>query len=340
MLRPNGVLGKKPRKEVYMADVSSRNLQVRLLILVFLAFIPALGIFWYANRELRDLQLEAKEQELVQRAREVATRYRHLIDQGETLLATLAEFPEIGNARSPGCTELLARVLQHTENFSTIYVIGMDGNMACGSLTSENALYLGDRAYFIRATSTNRFSVGEFARGRLTGKPILGMAMPLEGGGGAGALIGASIDLNALGDHRAGGTPLPEGHTFSVLDLNRRVLVRLPLTGDFTQADSVGSIAGPDFPGPPEGSAPEVVGGTDLDGMERLFAVVPLLGPSGPMRGYLAIGRTRVTLMHEVDEIVNLQLRILALGGIVLLALAWILGHFWLARCPPGQEEN
>ena len=323
-----------------MVDVSSRNLQVRLLILVFLAFVPALGIFWYANRELRSLQLEAKEQELVQRAQEVATRYRHLIDQGETLLATLSEFPEIESVRAPACTEQLAAVLQHTENFTTIYVIGMDGYMACGSLTSENALYLGDRAYFVRATSRNLFSVGEFALGRLTGKPILGMALPLEDASRTGAVLGASIDLNALGDHRAGGAPLPEGHTFSVLDPNRRVLVRLPRTGDFTLADSVGAIADADFPALPEGSGPRIVAGIDLDGMERLFAVAPLKSPAGSVEGYLAIGRTRVTLMQEVDEIVSLQLRFLAVGGIALLALAWALGHFWLARCPPDQEEG
>ena len=44
--------------------------------------------------------------------------------------------------------------------------------------------------------------------------------------------------------------------------------------------------------------------------------------------------------MEEVDEIVSLQLRFLAIGGIVLLAFAWGLGHFWLARCPPDEEVN
>jgi hypothetical protein len=44
--------------------------------------------------------------------------------------------------------------------------------------------------------------------------------------------------------------------------------------------------------------------------------------------------------MQEVDDIVSLQLRFLAVGGVVLLALAWALGHFWLARCPPGEEES
>jgi hypothetical protein len=328
------------KKEVTMVDVSSRNLQIRLLILVFLAFVPALGIFWFANRELRSLQLEAKEQELVQRTQEVATRYRHLIDQGETLLATLAEFPEIESVRFPSCTEQLARVQQHTENFTTIYVIGMDGYMACGSLTSENALYLGDRAYFVRATSRNLFSVGEFTLGRITGKPVVGMAYPLGDGERTGAVLGASINLNALAAQQPGGTTLPEGYTFSVLDRNRRVLVRLPRAGDFTLADSVGAIADVTFPGPPEESAPVIVTGTDLDGMERLFAVAPLRSPAGSMEGYVAFGRTRVTLMREVDELVSLQLRFLAVGGVVLLALAWALGHFWLARCPPGLEND
>ena len=340
LCRSHGVPATRVEKEVIMVDVSSRNLQVRLLILVFLAFIPALGIFWYANRELRILQLEAKQQELVRRAREVANHYGHLIDQGETLLGALAVFPEIESVRFPRCTEQLARVLEHTDIFSTIYVIGMDGYMACGSLTSENPLYLGDRAYFVRATSRDLFSVGEFALGRLTGKPVVGMALPLVDGERTGAVLGASLDLNTLASHFLGEGALPPGYTFSVLDRNRRIMVRLPRTGDFTLADSVGAVADESFPPPPEGSLPVIMGGTDFDGMERLFAVANLRSPSGNAEGYLAFGRTRATLMQEVDEIVGLQLRFLAVGGILLLAMAWALGHFWLVRRLPGTGAS
>jgi hypothetical protein len=42
--------------------------------------------------------------------------------------------------------------------------------------------------------------------------------------------------------------------------------------------------------------------------------------------------------MEEVDDIVGIQLRFLAIGGIVLLAVAWALGHFWLARIPPEED--
>lgn len=322
-----------------MTEVSSRNLQVRLLILLFLAFVPALGVFWYANRALRELQFDAKEQELGRRVQLVTSQYRHLVDQGETLLSTLAEFPEIETARSPTCNLQLARVLEHTSVFTTITVIGMDGYMACGALTPEGALYLGDRAYFVRATSRGIFSVGEFALGRITGKPVLGVARPLVEGDGTSPILGASIDLNVLRSQRGGDATLPAGHTLSVLSRDGQVMVRLPRTGNFTLADSVGAMAGPSFPTFPEGSGPEVVVGTDLDGVERLFAVAPLRSPDGSAQGYVAVGRTYPTLMQEVDEIVTLQLRFLAVGGIVLLVLAWALGHFWLARCPPEERE-
>jgi hypothetical protein len=183
------------------------------------------------------------------------------------------------------------------------------------------------------------FSVGEFTLGRITGRPVVGMGRPLGGEEDTGAVLAASMDLNALASRSRGGT-LPDGFTFSVLDNHRRVLVRQPRTGDFTLADSVGAIAGPEFPDPPDGSGTIIQVGVDLDGIERLFAVAPLRSPTGTVEGYLAIGRTRMTLMQEVDEIVSLQLRFLAVGGVVLLALAWALGHFWLARCPPEDEET
>ena len=82
-----------------MASVSSRTLQLRLLILVFVAFIPALGLFWYVNGELRTFQLEAKERELAARAQHIAAEYTDMLEQSRSYLATLAEFPEklVGN---------------------------------------------------------------------------------------------------------------------------------------------------------------------------------------------------------------------------------------------------
>jgi hypothetical protein len=167
----------------------------------------------------------------------------------------------------------------------------------------------------------------------------VGVAHPIVEGGQVRAVLAASLDLDALG-RRPAERALPVGHTFTVLDRNRRVLVRLPRGGGFTVADSVGAIANEGFPGPPEKSGAVVVPGTDLDGMERLFAVAQLTGPAWGVEGYVAIGRNRMNLLEEVNEVVGRQLRFLALGGAVLLVLAWVLGHFWLARRPAPQDED
>jgi len=335
-LRPSPSLGRlavDADKGEDMANVSTRTLQLRLLILVFVAFFPALGFFWYVNGKLRSLQLEAKEQELVRRAQTIATEYRLLLDESRRYLSTLAEFPETRSGRSATCTGYLQRALAHAEEYTTLSLIGMDGYLACGAVTPEGDLYLGDRAYFTRASSRNAFAVGDFALGRISGLPVLGVAQPIQEEGQVAWVLAASLDLGILGD-RAQETELPEGYTFTVLDLERRVMVRLPRTGDFTLADSIGALAQMDFPSLPEGRDPVIVSGTDLDDMVRLFAVAPLRGATGGPQGYLAFGRTQATLMEEVDAVADMELRYLAGGALALLILAWVLGHFWVARAP------
>ena len=314
-----------------MANVSTRTLQVRLLILVLLAFIPAIGFFWYTNGELRDLQMRAAEHGLVDRAQVLATEYRALLDQSEEYLATLAEFPEVSSNAPGTCNTYLHRSFRHMKAYTTITLIGMDGYLACGAMTPESDLYLGDRSYFVRSISREAFSVGEFTLGRISGLPVVGVGLPVFEEGQITGVLAASLDLNLLA-RKVMANGLPEDHTFTVLDREGRVMIRLPTTGTFTQADSVGSMAGPDFPAMPEARAAGIVEGVDLDGMERLFAVVPLRASVGDAQGYLAFGRTRAVLMDEVDAVVKSELRLLAAGALALLALAWILGHFWVAR--------
>jgi hypothetical protein len=316
-----------------MASVSTRTLQLRLLILVFVAFVPALAFFWYTSNELRDLQLQGKEEELVRRAQVIATEYQLLLEESQRYLSTLAEFPQISAGRAPNCSEYLQRSLSHAQEYTTISLIGMDGYLACGAVTPDGELYLGDRAYYTRASARGSFAVGSFSIGRMTGLPVVGMALPIRDGDRMAWVLAASLDLRVLAD-RVSPDTLPQGYTFTVLDRDGRVMVRLPSTGDFTLADSIGAQAEAGFPALPEGREPTVVRGTDLDGMVRLFAVAPLRTAGGDTQGYLAFGRTQVTLMEEVDSVVDLELRYLAAGALALLALAWILGHFWVARVP------
>jgi len=314
-----------------MAGVGQRNLKSRLLLLVVIAFLPALAIYLYANRELRQLQLELHEQDLLHQARLTQVEYERMIEDSRAVLGSLAQFEEIRTGVQPACSRVLAEVLLHAPHYTTLTVIGQDGNLACGSIPVDAALYLGDRAYFVNATTFSRFSVGNFAVGRITGKAVLGMAFPIVQGTQSGGVLATAVDLDHLARH-VSESHLPPGATFTILDRNEKVMVRVPSPRDPTGADSIGALAPDGFPGVPDRFDPYVLEGTGLDGFPRLFAVVALRGGGPRPEGYLVIGRDRTTLMTEVDEVVQGELHFLAATAVVLLILAWVVGHYSIVR--------
>ncbi len=309
-----------------------RNLQARLFLLVILAFLPALGLYWYSNRELGRLQLQGHVRDLVQVTQLAGVEYERLLEDSEALLGSLAEIPEIREAEVPACNELLARVQDHTPRYTTISVIGLDGYLMCGSLPVEGGLYLGDRAYFARAVEDNRFAIGVYQLGRITGKPTLGVALPVTGSQGeVERIIGASIDLTHLGNVADQAT-LPEDATFTVLDRNGRVLVRRPRGRDPVVGDSVGAMRPEGFPALPEEWGAVVREGVDLDSFEKVFAVAALRGESARPEGYLTVARHESELLTQVDRIAQRELRYLAISGLIILVVAWLWGHYGMVR--------
>lgn len=309
--------------------------QIRLFALVIMAFLPAVILYFLTNATLRDHEREQQEEQLTQVATLAAMEYERLIEDSRQLLAALAEFPEVRDGDPRECSRRLAGVLRHTPQFTTLSLIGSDGYMVCGSLTVDGGLYLGDRAYYLLATTNGQFSVGEYALGRITGKPTVGVAYPIAEGTlkQVQRVLAASLDLSKLGSHTRP-LALPPYVTFSVLDRRGTVLVRQPAKRNPLGFDSVGARAPEGFPGLDGATVPgaTLVSGTDLDGVDRRFAVVPLTSGQGNPRGYVVVGKEEAMLLSQVDQAVGRELRFLALAGLAVLMLTWLLGHYGLVR--------
>lgn len=308
--------------------------QVRLAILVILVFLPSVVLFRTASANLREHELDQQEDQLSRTATLAAVEYERLIDDSRALLAALAEFPEIRTGSGALCNQRLAGVLRHTPQFTTLSVIGPTGYMTCGSLQVEGDLYLGDRAYYLLATTRQRFSVGEYVVGRITGKPTVGVAYPIPEGTLTRVqnVLAASIDLSGLGAYTRP-RDLPPHVTFTVLDRMGNVLVREPAGMSPLGYDTVGGRAPATFPPMPDGAGePALVSGTDLDGVERRFALVALRADAGPSAGYVAVGKEEAMLLAETDATRRGELRLLAAAGLAVLVLAWLFGHYGLVR--------
>lgn len=314
--------------------------QLRLLTLVVLAFLPAVVLYLYANSTLRSHERSSQEQELLRFAHVAGVEYQRLLDQSRELLSSLIEFPEIRDGERPACGQRLTSVLRHTPQYTTLSLIGRDGYLECGSLTLDGGLYLGDRAYYLLATTNGRFSVGDYALGRITGKPTVGVGLPIQEGTGrqVSRVLAASLDLSTLGSN-ASRIRLPDQASFTVIDRKRNVLVREPAGKHPLGYDTVGAEAPETFPElPPGTSDPFLVMGTDLDGVDRLFAVSPLSSGGTTAEGYLLVGREEAMLLAEADAVASRELQFLGIAGVFLLLLTWLFGHFGLVRA--AEEEQ
>ena len=304
----------------------------RVLLLVLIAFLPAVGIYLYANGEIRSLQLANQEQELLRATRETSVEYSRLLEESRVLLATLAEFPQVNGMRQPECTQILGRVFDQANHLNGIWAIGLDGYVGCGSVQPDGLLYLGDRTYYIRAMNENRHVIGNYQIGRVTGRPGVGSAIPIRGEDGVprGVLI-ASIDLRALGE-TAQDMELPESSSFTVLDREGRVLVRFP-SGE-SEGDTVGAMRTEGFPEAVD--EPAIVHGADLNGAPSVFAVAPLTGEGATPEGYIAIGRPEGVISSAASDVVNRTLGLVAIAGLALLTAAWIFGRYIIAKPSAG----
>ena len=300
----------------------------RVLLLVLIAFLPAVGIYLYANGEIRSLQLANQEQELLRATRETSVEYNRLLEESRVLLSTLAEFPQVNGMQQPECTRILGRVFNQANHLNGIWAIGLDGYVGCGSVQPDGLLYLGDRTYYIRAMNENRHVIGNYQIGRVTGRPGVGSAIPIpaEDGTPNGVLI-ASIDLRALSEI-AQDMELPESASFTVLDREGRVLVRHPFGEN--EGDTIGAMRTEGFP--ETADEPAIVHGSDLDGSMSVFAVAPLTGEGATPEGYIAIGRPEGVIGSQASDAVNRTLGLVAIAGLALLTAAWVFGHYIIAK--------
>lgn len=292
----------------------------KMLALALVAFAPAVALFVYATVMQRSQAVEDYDRELTGFAEVSALEYSHWIDDARAILASLAEFPEVGEGGQE-CARRLASVRTHMEQYTTASLIGLDGYLRCGGLAAGSDLYLGDRAYFTRTLSTNRFSVGDYAIGRITGKPTVGMAYPISAeDGGIEAVLALALDLDALGN-TAMRMNLPTAATFTVLDRSGNVMVRVGQAAGGDGSDTVGVQADDAFMELVRGAGTgATVKGSDLDGVERRMAVRALRAPSGA-QGYLVVGGSEHEMMAGANALATTELIIL-LAGLLLAGIA------------------
>jgi len=261
------------------------SLRARLLLLVLLAVLPAVGLTLYTAWEQRRQAAVVAQKEALTLAESASADHERLIEGARQLLVGLARLPEVRKRDARSCSALFADLLNQYRMYANIGAVDPRGSVFCSALPSR-PVNLADRAYIRRALETRGFAVGEYQIGRLTGKATVNFGHPvLDEAGGVQAVVFAALDLAWLNE-LAANARLPRGSTLTVVDRNGVILARYPDGGKW-----VGKAA------PETGIVKAVLaqgeGTTHTageDGVSRLFGFTLLRGAPEAGAVYVSIG--------------------------------------------------
>src|SRR3990172_6950903 len=303
------------------------SLRVRLLLLVLLAIIPALGSILYLASEQRNRAAADVEAEALRLTRLAASNHDRLIEGARQLLVALAQLPEVRQGEPAACNALFGELLKEYRFYTGFTAVKPNGCVFCGAPFLSQPINLLDRAWYQRLMQTRGFVTSGYLMGRISGKAAIVAAYPvLDAAGQIQAVVAAGLDL-ALFNQLAAQAQLPQGAALTVIDHTGVILARYPepekwVGESLPETPLIETILG-------QGEGTVQLPG--VDGVERLYAFTPL-GSTQEIDAYVSIGISREAAFADVDR--ALAASLMGLAGVAVLALGavWFGGDAFILR--------
>jgi PAS domain S-box-containing protein len=309
-----------------MTSLSFASLRMRLLFMVLVAVIPALGLTLYSGLEQRHEAGREVEHDALELAQHAAAMQGNLVDNARQILLVLAQLFQVDPHDPTTTSAIFANLLKQSEGYSNLVAAKPDGSVFASALPLTQPMNLADRPYFQRLLQTRDFTIGEYQIGRGSGKASIVFAHPVfDKLGDLKVVIATALDLGWLSQFVAKGG-LPEGATCTVTDRNGTVLARYP---------DVQGFVGKSMPEAPiikamlareEGTAEE----RGLDGVERLYGFTPLEYASKSV--FVSIGIPKQVAFADANLKLARNLALLGIAALMAFTAAWFIGDRAILR--------
>ena len=314
---------------ISMARIRLSSLRVRLLLLVLLAVLPAIGLVLYTAWDQRQQARGEAQRAALWLVELAAADHRRLTEGAHQLLTALARSPEVREPTRATCSMFLADLLTQYRVYANLAVADTAGNVACSALPLTGPVNVADRVYFQRTLATRAFAVGEYQVGRLTGRATVNFGHPVfDSAGGLMGVAVAAVDLGWLTE-LAQRAAVPPGSTLTVVDQKGVILAQHPDGERWIGKPAADSAIVALVLKQSKGVA-EALG---VDGVRRLYGFTPLdeSGQAGAV--YVSIGIPTATAYADIQRrllwnVVGLGL----VGLVVFLAARQVADRFILKR--------
>ncbi|HUE85882.1 MAG TPA: ATP-binding protein [Vicinamibacterales bacterium] len=307
------------------------GLRWRLILLIVVAFVPAIALMVWHGLERRDRGAEDMRAQTLNLARLAAQEQQRRLEGARQLLIALSTSSTIRADDSAACTrDVRALVREYRGLYSEIGWADRQGRVMCHALEGDN-LSIADRQYFQAALATESFVVGELIVGKISGIPVLAFSHPLrDSAGGIRGVLFANVDLRVLSQSLEPAAR-ESGGIISILDRTGAIVARSSEAARFIgvkasreqlavmydEGELVRSFLGP-------------------DGQWRQYAMATVVDADERPALFVNYGRSEADALDAVaarfrDDLTTILF--LAIGTIA----AALIGAEWLVRRPLHQ---
>ncbi len=289
--------------------------------------LPGIALLVYAAWEADRRVREGVRAEAQRAGRLLADEQQRSVESARGLLAGLSHITALAapvDARR--CDPMLAAIARESTIFNNLSLADMRGTVVCSAVPAGPGVNLAERAHFRGVLESRSFTAGEYAVGRINGRPSFYFAAPvLREDGTVEAVVTAGLDLVEL-QRRLDAQTLPEGAVAVIADSRGVLLARRPA------AQGVGAEWSSPLLAQLRNGASAQAELEDDDGVRRAYALEPVPGVGGKPAMLVALGLPTEAAQAQLRDLFTRTL--LGFGGLAIIAIvaALSMGEILLVR--------
>jgi signal transduction histidine kinase/HAMP domain-containing protein len=292
------------------------SVQGQFMLVIFLAILPMIGLTVYTDIASNQILKIDAQNSILRVANLSAIEQQRLIDAGGQILLALSHVPEIN---SKECGKFLSDTIAEFPAYSTIFVLDSRGTLQCLSGSYSGNPDFSGRSYFERAVQTKKLAIGDYQLGRISGKYILPVALPiLDASGNVKKVIALGIDITWVGKI-AQSANLQNGTTITVIDHNSTIIGRYPDAGSFIGKPYSAPILAEIITGKASSGIAEGIG---LMGQDVVVGFADIGG------GHIIVSTPSAIVLAETRTIFMRNLLLVLIFGLLTLAMTRIFAQY------------
>ena len=301
------------------------GLRARVLMLLLIAVLPAIGIQGYNEYALRQARERDIRQQVIQTTRQFGAEMGELREGARQLLLSLGQLPAVREKDGAACGAFFANLDTQYDNYAVLGAADIRGNVFCSSVANISYPSVARDEFFKRAISRDGLAVGNYWVDPATGQKEIHFATRFtDKEGHTGGVVFAGLDLNWLVDHLKERGLSPSA-SILIADRLGNIIARLPnpeaLVGKNMRKTHEAIMDGN------KAGWEEVRG---VDGIERIFGYVPAQLP--PYDFFLSAGQSKAEAIAPIDRATTRGTALIALGVALAAYLAWYGGRMFIER--------